>query len=417
MDVKFIKPAQLFLVVILFVSLFVPYALFKRIDEDNVTQTDITASATSAWSVDNSFVMEDWYGIGPQMRYKSAANSPYASEAATISYSSGSYTYVVTSTTNTVSDYGWGLCIPLSKKVEAHLVDDGATDMWVNLTLSSTNNDVRAVMYVRAFGEYDSGRGQHEYEVLGQKQFTMASTNLNYSHRFKYRDDPKEYAACLALPQRWDKDVQMFLYFFFFSNYNPDASDTLTITLDTEDVDENESVPTKAAAMMGLIGVLYFVVAAAMSSAFNPFAEIVKKMRGSGAFFLVLGVVMLLLVGGSGMASAGDTEGEDEKGDNPYIDISVWICIICLGVVGGISGFSVFKGGFDAKNIIACAAGVTIFVLVGFFMAFHVPFILLLNPEFNLLTLGAGIFVLGFLSITAMAFYNYAQGKDEVWSE
>jgi len=416
MDTKFIKPAQMFLCVILFLSLFVPYYLIKSIDEDNVTQVDVTASATSAWAVDDSFVFEDWMGVGSHMRYKPSQSEPYASEAATIAYSSGSYSYAVTSTTNTYGDSGWGLSIPTAKKVHQHLKDDGATDLWVNFSMSATNNDVRGTVYVRAFGEYDDDVDQHEYVNLGSKRFSLSSANLNTTMRFKYRSNPQAYADALALCQRWDKDVQMAIYIYFSVNANPDASDTLLITLDTEDVDENENVPTKLAGLLVLVGVFYFVVAFAMTSEFNPLGEVLKKLKPS-VFFLVLLAAVALVLAGTGTVAAGDTNGENDDGDDPHYGLASYVAFICLAVVGALCGFSCVKGAYDLKNIGACLIGAVLFLVVGFWLAFDVMFIIALNPEFNFLTGGVWVFVAGFLAITGVAIYNYAQGKDEVWSE
>jgi len=337
MDVKFIKPAQMVLCIILFLSLFVPYYLVKTVDEDNVTQVDVTASATSAWAVDNTFVCEDWWGVGPVMRYKGAAgDSTLTPEAATIAYSAGSYSYTVTSTTNTVSDKGWGLGITTSKKAYDHLVKDGATDIWVNLSFSTTNNDIRGKCWVRAFGEYDSDKSQHEYVDLGMKDFHIASTNLNETMRFKYRSDPVKYAHALGLCQSWGKDVQVVLYFYFYSNYNPDASDVMLITLDTEDVDSNDNAPNKVAGLLALVGVIYFVVGAAMTSAFNPLGELIKKLRNHGFFFVLLAALMIIMMSAVPAAAGGDDYGEDEKGDDPWYDIATYVVFGLLGLIGAL---------------------------------------------------------------------------------
>jgi len=75
------------------------------------------------------------------------------------------------------------------------------------------------------------------------------------------------------------------------------------------------------------------------------------------------------------------------------------------------------RGAYDLKNVVACFIGALLFIVVGFWMGFDAVFILALNPRFNFITAGAWVFAGGFLFIASVAIYNYAQGKDEVWSE
>jgi len=416
MDTKFIKPAQMFLCVILFLSLFVPWQFIRTIDEDNVTTAAITASATSGWAADNSYQFDTYIGNGPTLRHRDS-NGWWTSESATVSYVAGSYRYVVSSSTNDDGDDCWELFVPYQKKAKDLLVEDGCTDIWLNMTVSSVSDRVYgyAKLYVR--GEYDSDRDQEGCILMDRADFTMTTSGVCRLH-FDLTEDPSAYLAALALIQEWPKDVQIATYFYFYEGDNPDASTTLDWCMETEDVDDEESLPIKLAGLLGGVGVFYFVVAFAMTAEFNPLSGVVKSIKRNSAYFLVLLVVVMLLVGmpTATAISQDDARHEDDPSEE-YYDWSVWIALIALGLVGALCGFSMVKGSLDWKNIAACFIGAAVFIITGFWTGFNALLSIVVHPKFNAITLGSYIFIGGFFAIVAVAVYNYAQGKDEVWVE